>query len=268
MQKPPAKAQANVRLNKVIADSGYCARRKADELITAGQVQVNDQTVQTLGVKIDPASDRVTVEGKPLPQPKKRYGLFHKPTGYITSRKAGKKQKTIYALLPEEWQAADPAGRLDQDSSGLLILSSDGDFLHQVTHPRFHLPKVYEVQLFKSLSTDDLNRLTAGVVLQPENKLARMSQITPLKGVKNSYRLTLVTGYNRQIRRSVEALGNRVVLLKRVAFGPLRLGDLPPGQIRSLTANEIASLTSSPGSPPEQGQHRRQKKDGQMKHKG
>jgi 23S rRNA pseudouridine2605 synthase len=267
MRKPPAEPSGRVRLNKVIADSGYCARRKADELIAAGQVQVNGQTVQTLGTKIDPALDRVTIEGKPLPQSQKLYGVFHKPVGYITSRKAGRNQKTIYELLPEDWQTADPAGRLDQDSSGLLILSNDGDFLHQITHPRFHLSKVYEVQVASTLSSSDMERLKAGIVLQPENKLAKMSRIAPLRRSKNSYTATLVTGYNRQIRRSMEALGNRVLRLKRIAFGPLRLGSLPEGQLRPLTEQEIILLTSPPGPPPEKGQRRSQKKDGQVKHK-
>lgn len=250
MSKSPEKPQG-VRLNKVIADSGYCARRKADELIAAGQVQVNGQTVREMGVRIDSESDQVTIAGEPLPRTEKRYGVFHKPVGYVTSRKAGKNQKTIYEILPKEWQSADPAGRLDQDSSGLLILSSDGDFLHQITHPRFHLPKVYEVQLVKPLSKRDIERLQSGILLQPENKLACMPEVVLLKN-PHTYRMTLVTGYNRQIRRSVEALENRVITLKRVSFGSLLLNELPVGYIRVLTASEQQSLTPlSPGAEPE-----------------
>jgi 23S rRNA pseudouridine2605 synthase len=252
MPKLPDKPQG-IRLNKVIADSGYCARRKADALIAAGQVQVNGKTVQEMGLRINPETDRVTIAGKPLPKAEKRYALFHKPTGYVTSRKAGKGQKTIYELLPKEWQSSDPAGRLDQDSSGLLILSSDGDFLHQITHPRFHLPKIYEVQLVKPLSNSDIKRLKSGILLQPEEKLACMPQVEAIKKA-DTYRMTLITGYNRQIRRSVEALGNQVVSLKRIEFGSLLLDDLPVGQIRSLTALEqqaLVLLTS--GTEPKQG---------------
>jgi 23S rRNA pseudouridine2605 synthase len=229
-------------LNKVIADSGYCARRKADALIESGQVAVNGETVRTLGLRIRPGRDKVTVQGKPLPAPEKVYILLHKPAGYVTSRRAGKDQKTVYALLPEEWRAVDPAGRLDQDSSGLLLLSSDGDFIHQITHPRFHLPKVYEVKLSHQLVPEAIARLQEGIMLQPEGKLARMQQVKHLG--KTSYRLTLVTGYNRQIRRTLETLGNRVLALKRVSFGTLKLGDFPVGQSRPLYPAEIQALLS------------------------
>lgn len=267
MLKPPAEPPAGVRLNKVIADSGYCARRKADELILTGRVQVNGQTVQVLGQRINPETDHVTVDGKPLPKAIKRYGLFHKSRGYVTSRKAGKSQKTIYTLLPEEWQAADPAGRLDQDSSGLLILSTDGDFLHRIMHPSFHWPKVYEVQLSKPLPREGMQRLKEGILLEPEHKWARMEEITPIKHAPNTYRMTLVTGYNRQIRRSVEAVGNAVLLLKRVSFGSAQLGELPEGHIRQLQPAEVEALRSSPSrSQPKERQHCPQNQDGQMKH--
>lgn len=265
--KPP---QEGIRLNKAIADSGYCARRKADELISTGQVHVNGQRVTTLGVRIDPNKDHITIHGKPLPKPEKFYLMFHKPEGYVTSRKAGKVQKSIYELLPEELHSVDPAGRLDQDSSGLLILSNDGDFIFQITHPRFHVPKVYDVQLQKPLTTSEMSLLKTGILLPPENKLARMEQIQPSKTPKR-YRITLITGYNRQIRRSVEALGNRVMKLKRVSFGDIQLGSLPVGAIQELTLSEINKLQQSAPAVsskqgPKQGQKRPQNKDGHVKH--
>jgi len=151
--------EQSVRLNKAIADSGYCARRKADELIQAGKVQVNGQTVTELGTRIHPTRDSISIDGKPLSHAEKAYLLFNKPTGYVTSRKGGRSQKTIYELIPPQYQSVDPAGRLDQDSSGALILSNDGDFLYQITHPKFHLPKIYEITLDRALTLDEINQL-------------------------------------------------------------------------------------------------------------
>src|SRR5690348_9172275 len=113
---PDPASNTLIRLNKAIADSGYCARRKADELIASGKVQVNGSTVTEMGTKVNPKTDTITIGGKPLPKPDTLYLLFHKPTGYVTSRVAGRNQKSIYELLPKEFHSVDPAGRLDQDS--------------------------------------------------------------------------------------------------------------------------------------------------------
>lgn len=231
-----------IRLNKAIADSGYCARRKADALILAGRVQVNDVPVTTLGVKVDLGKDSITIDGHPLPKVDPYYLLFHKPVGCVTSRQGQGKQKTIYALIPKVYQSVDPAGRLDRDSSGLLVLSNDGDFLHQVTHPRFHWPKVYEVTLNISLDEAALEKLHTGILLQPEGKLAKMAEIIPHPQHRTQYQVTLFTGYNRQIRRSMEAVGARIRTLHRVAFGPLQLGSLPVGGVRPLTQAEKQAL--------------------------
>ena len=233
---------ASIRLNKAIADSGYCARRKADELISAGKVQVNGQTVTEMGVRIDPSRDVITINGQPLRQAEKAYLLFHKPTGYVTSKRGGRTQKTIYDLIPTQYQSADPAGRLDQDSSGALLLSNDGDFLFKITHPRFHLPKIYEITLDRTLSPQDIQQLLDGIPLTPENKLARMQTIVPDPKHPKRYQVELITGYNRQIRRSLAAVGARVLTLHRLSFGPIQLGNLKPGQVRSLTPEEQATL--------------------------
>lgn len=231
-----------IRINKVIADSGYCARRKADELVAAGRVRVNGRVIDTPGLKINPETDAVTIDHQPLPRIIPVYAALHKPVGYVTTRRAQGRQKTVYELLPSYCQAADPAGRLDADSSGLLIFSSDGGFLHGLTHPRFHWPKIYEVRLDRPLSPSAIRRLLDGVPLRPENRLARMVDIVPDKQHPAQYRITLMTGYNRQIRRSIEIVGCRVLALHRRAFGPIELGDLPCGAFRFLTEAEKESL--------------------------
>lgn len=232
----------DVRLNKFMADAGHCARRKADALIAAGHVQVNGETVTEMGHKVNPDTDQVSVDGKPLTLAKKYYMAFHKPAGIVTSRRGGRNQKTLYHILPPAFQSLDPAGRLDLDSSGLLILSNDGDFINRITHPRYHQPKLYRIELDRSLERKDLATLKAGVRLLPENKLARMSEIRPLSSDNRRLQVTLITGYNRQIRRSLAALGYSVRTLERLAFGPIPLGDLPSGQLRPLTAAEIRQL--------------------------
>jgi 23S rRNA pseudouridine2605 synthase len=238
-----------IRLNKAIADTGYCARRKADELISAGRVQVNGQTVTEMGTRIDPAHDVITMNGQPLKQAEKAYLLFHKPTGYVTSRRGGRTGQSIYALLPPEQRSVDPAGRLDQESSGALLLTNDGDFLFQITHPRFHLPKLYEITLDRPLAPEEIEQLLIGIELTPENKIARMSRVTPSPNDPCRYQVELITGYNRQIRRSLTEMRARVLTLHRLSFGPIQLGDLKPGQIRPLSQEEQASMLNSASQP-------------------
>jgi 23S rRNA pseudouridine2605 synthase len=233
---------ASVRLNKAIADTGYCARRKADELIQAGKVQVNGQTVTEMGLRVNPAQAVITVNGQPLTSAEKAYLLFNKPTGYVTSRRGGRTGKSIYELIPPAQQSVDPAGRLDQDSSGALLLSNDGDFLYKITHPKFHLPKVYEIMLDRPLTPDEIEQLLKGIKLMPENKLAVMKSVIPDAQNPKRYQVELITGYNRQIRRSLTAVRARVLTLHRLSFGPIELGTLKPGQARPLTPAEQTSL--------------------------
>lgn len=239
-QGPAAKPL--IRLNKMIADSGYCARRKADAYIAHGLVQVNDRIVTEMGLKINPTIDTVTINGQPLPTNAAAYLLFHKPTDYITSRRGGKTQKTLYELIPKEYQSVDPAGRLDQDSSGALILSNDGDFIYRITHPKFHIPKLYEVTLFQALETEDIQKLKTGVRLLPEKKIAQMSKLDPDSRNPLRYRIELITGFNRQIRRSLAVLGYRVKTLHRISFGQVELDRLPAGECRPLTEREKKAL--------------------------
>jgi pseudouridine synthase len=229
-----------MRLNKYIADSGLCSRRKADELIEVGRVTVNRRVVSEFGFQINPEKDKVCVDGKPLFVATKLYLLFHKPTGIITTRSDEKGRKTIYDVLPEAFHSVDPAGRLDRESSGAIILSNDGDFLHQITHPSFHIPKIYRVTINRSIALKDQQALCSGVLLSPENKLAKVEKL--VNESETVLKLTLITGYNRQIRRSLEQLGYQVKALKRLSIGPVTLGNLKPGTFRHLTKAEQNAL--------------------------
>lgn len=228
------------RLNKVIADSGLCSRRDADRLIQGGVVTVNGAVVTQLGTRIHPVYDKVTVAGKPLPTPERYYVLFHKPKDCITTRRDEKGRKTIYDYLPKQYADCDPAGRLDRNTTGALILSNDGDFLHRITHPSFHVSKVYRVMLDRSLSDADAQRLVSGVLLEPEGVMARMESIVAMGPAE--LEITLKTGYNRQIRRSFEGLRYEVASLQRLSIGPVQLERLKPGGCRLLEDDELRQL--------------------------
>ena len=243
--KPLAKPSPpeHIRLNKHIADSGLCSRRKADALIAEGRVKVNGRAVSEAGQKINPAKDVIIVDGRHLPEPgRKIYLLFHKPKGVVSTRHDERGRKTIYDCLPADCHKADPAGRLDRESSGALVLSSDGDFINKITHPRYHVEKTYSVTTDKPVSLPHLKKLLSGVLLMPENKQARFESIEHLE--KSHYRVVLITGYNRQIRRSLELLGYKIKSLKRTGFGPVSLGNLRAGETRRLTPAEIKALVS------------------------
>ncbi len=234
---------AKVRLNKWIADCTGVSRRKADTLIEEDHVRVNRKP-PVLGQMIDPEKDKVTVEGKPLLPQKKYYIAFYKPPGYITTRSDPEGRKTIYDLLPLKYQDLDPAGRLDRSSSGLLLLSNDGEFIQKLSHPRYAHKKIYRVKVNTPLTPEVLQKLEAGILLQPENKLAQcqVQEIIEMKTVV----LALTTGMNRQIRRCFEALGYEVESLKRIAFAGITLHQLRPGQTRQLKPSELKSLQLPP----------------------
>jgi 23S rRNA pseudouridine2605 synthase len=204
---------------------------------------INGKMVSQMGVLVDPTKDRILVQGQPLAEAgHKAYLLFHKPRGVLVTKSDDRGRKTIYDLLPPFYQSVDPAGRLDKESSGVLLLSSDGDFVHSVTHPKFHLPKQYRVTLTKPTKQRESisKRFLEGIPLDPENVLGKAISIqweSP-----ECFQCTLITGYNRQIRRMVSAVGCDVKTLRRVSIGPIQLGDLAPGRFRKLTPREIRLL--------------------------
>lgn len=228
-----------VRLNRFIAESTGISRRKADELIRDGKVKVNGK-IGLVGQTVLPQKDKITLEGKLLEKAKKCYVAFYKPAGCITTRFDPQNRKTIYDCLPKKYHHLDPAGRLDRESSGLLLMSNDGDFIHQLAHPGFEHKKVYRVKVDKPLTPDVLGKLESGIVLHPENRLAKQK----VQEIKDRYTLVLIlqTGLNRQIRRSFKALGYEVINLKRTAFAGITLNKLRPGQTRELKPYEIKSL--------------------------
>ncbi len=226
----------DVRLNKYIADCTGISRRNADALIQEGKIRVNGKLPQ-VGQAVNPEKDKVFLEGKRLLPQRKQYIVFYKPAGYITTRSDPEGRKTIYDILPNKYQDLDPVGRLDRESSGLLMLTNDGMLAQRLSHPRYEHVKIYRVMVDKSLTMEILKQLEEGVLLQPENKLAK-AKVKEVRDLKTVI-LELATGMNRQIRRSFEALGYQVKGLKRIGFAGLTLGSLKPGQARPLKPYEL-----------------------------
>ena len=219
--------QEITRLNKYLAYERGISRRAADELIQAGRIQVNGTPV-SLGARVS-TSDHITIDGKKLEASAVAETiLFNKPVGYVCSRRKQGDSETIYALLPEKFHALKPVGRLDRDSSGLLLLTNDGDFAHQMTHPKFHKTKVYEVTLDKPLQPLHRQMISDFGVMLPDGKsqfeLDRLEE-----GSDQQWRITMSEGRNRQIRRTFTALGYEVTTLHRTHFGNYSLDDIKSG---------------------------------------
>ncbi|MEK7145892.1 MAG: pseudouridine synthase [Patescibacteria group bacterium] len=230
-----------IRLQKRIADLGFCSRRKAEFYIEEGKVEVNGEVVTTLGTKVN-LRDRISVMGEELSEKKKDITIMlHKPAGYLCSRFDPHHEKTVYTLLPEEFHHLKPAGRLDLNSEGLLILSSNGELIQELTHPSFEHKKTYLVLVKGIPKKEDLKLLEKGELRLDEKKLAPMKfEILEQPREEQTWiKLTLGEGRKRQIRRVMETLGFPVLYLKRTAIGRLELGDLKHGHYKILEEADI-----------------------------
>ncbi len=218
------------RLNKYLALQLGISRREADLYIEKGRVLVNDQPI-TLGAQIAP-DDIVTVDKKPINTSAEHvYLLLNKPTGYVSSRRAQGDNPTIYALLPQEYHALKPVGRLDKDSSGLILLSNDGDFAHRMTHPSFRKTKLYKVRLDRDLEPLHQQMISDyGVALEDGVSKFGLERLSDTD--RREWQITMSEGRNRQIRRTFVALGYGVTKLHRTNFGNYALGDIKPGEYK------------------------------------
>lgn len=246
-------AEKTVRLQKIIARSGVASRRKAEELIQHGLVTVNGATVMTLGTKIDPAVDHIKVEGRHLKsRPPDMFLMLHKPLGYISTLHDPAGRPTIKALVPKPSIRLFPVGRLDYDSEGLLLLTNNGDIAQACLHPANHVHKTYLVKIKGILEEPEIQKLRHGLML--EDGLTAPAKVKKAgKAAANSWvEITIHEGRKHQVKRMFEQIGHPVIRLKRVQFGPLNLGTLPPGQTRYLTdkeANDLRHLLIAPESP-------------------
>jgi 23S rRNA pseudouridine2605 synthase len=232
------------RLQKFLAEAGVASRRAGEQIILAGRVAVNGQTVRELGLKVDPAHDRVTVDDRPLKARRKIYVALNKPRGLVCSRKDELGRPTVYELLPAEWDHLHSVGRLDFNSEGLLFLTNDGEFSLHLTHPRYGVRKKYLATVEGRLERETLRRFTQGVHYEGEHFKAEQARLVSSSSAQSVVELTLAEGKYREVRRLFESQGRSVKRLQRTQVGKIKLGELRPGKWRTLTEPEIKSLLS------------------------
>ena len=247
------KKNASVRLNKALAAAGICSRRAADELIGAGKVMVNNLPASP-GQQVTPGVDRITVNGAPmLFEPENEaytYILLHKPIQVMCTAKDPEGRQTVLDILPAKWRSARiyPVGRLDYFSEGLLLLTDDGDLTFRLTHPGWHMPRVYEVKVRGQVNEAKLASMRRGMTLQEGETLAPV-EVTIKSQQENEtiLALTLHQGVNRQIRRMCRDLDLTILYLRRIKMGPLKLGNLDKGAARLLSEEEVVELREAVG---------------------
>jgi 23S rRNA pseudouridine2605 synthase len=238
------------RLQKIIAAAGVASRRKAEELIASGHVQVNGTTITELGSKADPETDHNRVNGKLLQREQQRhvYLLLNKPKGYVTTVKDPEERPTVMDLVRGVRGRVYPVGRLDYASEGLLLLTNDGELANRLMKAASHVSKTYLVKVAGTPTEAAIAKLRAGVSIATDDGKRVRTGAAAVRIVKQAtnpwYEVTLIEGRNRQIRRMFEAVGHHVEKIKRVRYGPLTL-DVPPGKYRSLTLKEVQRLNSA-----------------------
>ncbi|WP_438351308.1 pseudouridine synthase [Paenibacillus sp. FA6] len=239
------------RLQKILAQAGIASRRKCEDLIVAGKVEVNGEVVTTLGTKADPDQDIITVSGRPIHNEKKVYIVMNKPKGVITSASDPEGRKIVSDYLRDVKERVYPVGRLDYDTEGLIILTNDGEFANLLTHPKHHVPKTYMATVKGVPHGADLDKLKAGIMLEDGMTAPAEVEYKDIDTAKKeaTISITIYEGRNRQVRRMFEAISHPVIKLKRIAFGDLLLQNLKRGLFRHLTKKEIEELIKLAKSP-------------------
>jgi 23S rRNA pseudouridine2605 synthase len=242
-------SDSTVRLQAYLARAGVASRRASEDLIRDGKVEVNG-VVAELGMSVDGSRDVVEVEGRVITPQRVQWIAVHKPKGYVTTRDDPEGRKTVYDLLPDNLRHLFHVGRLDRDSSGLLLLTNDGEAANRLLHPRYGTTKEYWADVDGEPEAKDLRLLVRGVQL--DDGLAKAESMTLRDEVKPGiFRIAVVMkeGRRREVRRMLESIGHPVRRLFRRRFGPIEIGKLPPGEWRYLTAEELESLVGRPARP-------------------
>ena len=236
-----------MRLQKYLAECGVASRRHAEDMITQGLVQINGITVREMGLKVE-EGDEVRVRGDIVtPQAEKRYVLYYKPIGEVTTSSDPEGRPTVLDRFRDFPVRLYPVGRLDFDSEGLLLLTNDGDLTARLTHPSGEVNKSYIARVSLQLTDEELNRLRFGIMIDGRKTAKAGAKILKQESLFTDVLITIHEGRNRQIRRMVEALGHQVIRLKRVKYGPVELGALARGEWRELSAQEVTDLRRSAG---------------------
>lgn len=239
VSKPPAGNRPLKTLERVLSKAGLGSRSEARRWVGRGRVRVNGRVAGDPDMWIDLERDEVAFDGQPIARAARVYLLLNKPAGYLTTYDDPRGRPTIYDLLPAGTPYVFPVGRLDLDTSGLLIVTNDAELTERVTNPEFHVPKTYRVEASRPLTDADLDQLRAGVPLK--DGMTRAAEVR--RTGEATFEITITEGRNRQVRRMVEYLDATVLALVRVAIGDIRIGELAVGNTRELTAAEVAALS-------------------------
>lgn len=237
-----------IRIQKMIADSGFCSRRKAEELISKGRVKLNGHPVK-LGDKCS-RSDLITVDGERIYLPRKKnflYIMMNKPRGYVTTVSDELDRRCVMDLLEGLEERVYPVGRLDRNSEGLLLFTNDGEFANNIMHPSRHISKTYRVTVRPDVNDEQLVRLSEGVEIDGRTTLPATVVVKEKQPGRVVMLMTIKEGRNRQIRKMCEAVGLEVARLRRTSIGPLKLGMLRPGAWRELTPEELRAIRTAMG---------------------
>ncbi len=227
-----------VRLNKFLSESGVCSRRAADELITQGRIEINGKVVTELGIKISPDKDRVTFDGEPVRKAKHVYYVFNKPFGYITTANDEKNRKTIFDIF-ESKERVFSVGRLDRDTTGILLLTNDGEFANLLTHPKNEVPREYIATLNKPFHLTGMN---FNKEINLEDGVVKINLIKPFENDLSKVKIVLTEGRNRVVKRLFEKWGYEVKNLHRVFFAGFTVYDLPIGKWKKIPYSKIKKI--------------------------
>lgn len=230
------------RLNKYLAHAGIGSRRHCDDLISQGRVRIDGQPVRELGLRIDPAGHEITVDGQPVQPERHVYWAVHKPRGYLCTNHDQQGRPRALDLIDHVSERVYTVGRLDEDSEGLLLMTNDGDLAFKLMHPRFGVYKTYRVQVAGKPTRDDLQKLLDGIWLSDGHVKAKRVKRLEQQGESTWLEIVLAEGKNREVRRMLAKLDHKVMRLKRIAIGPLRLDRLSKGKSRRLKPDEVEAL--------------------------
>ncbi|HLL60826.1 MAG TPA: pseudouridine synthase [Candidatus Nitrosocosmicus sp.] len=235
------KKATTIRLDSYLSGQGYASRRKIEEFLKENKVMINGQPGREPGFRINPLRDKILINGQPVYKPQLEYYILNKPKNVISTSLDEHSRRTVVSMVPSK-ERLFPVGRLDAESSGLILLTNDGDLANKLTHPKYHIPKTYEVLILGGIPETKLQKLRTGVRLR--DGMTAPADVIIIKhiGDKTFLKITLYEGRNRQIRRMCGLLGLDLIDLKRISIGPIELGNLRPGQSRKLTKQEVDEL--------------------------
>ena len=232
-----------MRLQKYLALSGVASRRTAERMIADGRVTVDGEVITEMGVQVEIGQD-IRVDGKLVtPEPEKKYIMYHKPAGEVTTASDPEGRATVLDKFRDYPVRLYPVGRLDYDSEGLLLLTNDGDLTERMLHPSMEVEKTYLARVSNQMTIEEARQLERGVMVDGRKTARAKVKILGVKGLYTDILVTIHEGRNRQVRKMVEQVGHQVVMLRRIRFGPLKLEDLPRGMWRELTEEELRELS-------------------------